>query len=188
MLTRLLINLAVSIILISCTSWNKEKNTNSQKDTSKIVHYSDTLKDATRISFKNIQGVIEFAGAGTWSNTKNGLSSCMLYFNSGNAGTDTLDIEYSPECWLSFPYKVVSKKIIVSWDKIIDSKYDFSIVKVINGVEKSYKGRTFMVLELLNDTTLQATYPDSKLINKLNGSAKERILFPREYYFSLKSF
>jgi hypothetical protein len=38
-----------------------------------------------------------------------------------------------------------------------------------------------MVLELVNDTTLKATYPIPDLIRKINSSSKERTFFPEKF-------
>lgn len=95
---------------------------------------------------------------------------------------DTLAISYSPECWLVFPYKLDKNQLIVYWDKNIDTKYNFDIVKAINKIEKKIIGRPFMVLELENDTTLKATYPMKDLIKKINSSSKERTFFPDKFH------
>jgi len=88
---------------------------------------------------------------------------------------------YSPECLLVFPYKQETNKLIIYWDKNIDTKYEFDIVKAVNKIDKKFIGRPFMVLELENDTTLKATYLMPDLIRLINGSNKERTFFPNKF-------
>ena len=38
-----------------------------------------------------------------------------------------------------------------------------------------------MILELVNDSTLTATYPNQTLINRINNASQERIFFPKEF-------
>jgi hypothetical protein len=83
-----------------------------------------------------------------------------------------------------YPLKTEKDKIIIYWDNFIDSKYDFDIVKAINKIDKKYLGKPFMILELLNDTTLKATYPIPELIRKINSSSKERTFFPDKFIVS----
>lgn len=80
-----------------------------------------------------------------------------------------------------FPYKLEGSKIIVYWDKYIDTKYDFDIVKAINKINKKYIGKPFMTLELVNDTTFKATYLLKELIKNINNSSKERTFFPDKF-------
>lgn len=97
---------------------------------------------------------------------------------------DTLAVCYSPECWLMYPYRREENRIVVLWDNIIDTKYQFDIVKVIAKIPESYIGKPFMILELINDTTLHATYPLTDLIQKLNNAGKERTFFPDNYHIA----
>ena len=82
-----------------------------------------------------------------WVNLQDSGASCVLLFYFDIR--DTVCIEYSPECWLLFPFKISSNKIIVYWDKRIDSKYYFEIVKAINKVGNNYKDKPFIILELV---------------------------------------
>ena len=170
--------------MTSCNYSNDKRNSISKIDSTKVTYSADTLQQVDKVSFKHISDVIDYAKPGTWINIQDSSSSCALFFNINGSGSDTIDIEYSPECWLSFPYKVSAQKIIVFWDKIIDTKYEFNIVKSVNSIEKKYKGKPFMILQLINDTTLQATYPIPEIIKRLNSSDKDRLLFPDNYVFT----
>ena len=134
--------------------------------------------NATKLSYKNVSDIIADTSYSTWVELKDNSASLAIHFMEKN---NILSISYSPECWLMFPYKLDDNKIIVSWDNNIDTKYNFDIVKAINKTDKKYIGKTFMVLELVNDTTLKATYPIPDLIRKINSSSKERTFFPEEF-------
>lgn len=87
-----------------------------------------------------------------------------------------------------FPYRFDQNKIIVYWADFIDTKYDFDIVKVITKIDKKYIGKPFMILKLVNDTTLKATYPLKNLIRKINSSSKERVFFPDKYVIAQEGY
>lgn len=131
----------------------------------------------TKHPCKSVSDIISDTSYSTWVELKNGSASLAIHFMEKNI----LSISYSSECWLMFPYKLDNNKIIVSWDNNIDTKYNFDIVKAINKTDKKYIGKTFMVLELVNDTTLKATYPIPDLIRKINSSNKERTFFPDKF-------
>ena len=139
-----------------------------------------------RLSFNNVVEVIQDPKSTSWVELKESSASLVLHFNLDYK--DTLCIMYSPECWLMYPFKIKNDKIIIYWDNIIDSKYNFDIVKAINKIDKKYLGKPFMVLELVNDTTLKANYPIPELIRKINSSSKERTFFPDEFIISNKLF
>ena len=157
-------------------------------DTSLTKTLSDTFKKAKyvvteRQSFKNIAAVVQDKESNAWVELKDGGASLALHFNLHN--DDTLEVSYSSECWLTYPYKFDEKKITVYWDNNIDTKYDFDIVKAINQTDRNYIGKPFMILELINDTTLKATYPIPTLIRKVNSSsAKSSKFFPDQFIVS----
>ena len=130
-----------------------------------------------KLPYKNVADIIADTSYSTWVELKDSSVSLAIHFME----KDTLSISYSPECWLMYPYKLDNNKIIVFWDNNINTKYTFDIVKAINKTDKKYIGKTFMVLELLNDTTLKATYPIPALIRKINSSSKERTFFPDKF-------
>lgn len=131
----------------------------------------------TKLPYKNVSDIIADTSYSTWVELKDSNASLAIHFMKKN----TLSISYSPECWLMFPYKLNDNKIIVSWDNNIDTKYNFDIVRAINKTEKKYIGKTFMILELVNDTTLKATYPIPGLIRKINSSSQVRTFFPDKF-------
>ena len=154
---------------------------------------SDTLKHATLSKTENgnlfsltntpeqhcISDVVLDKDTLWWTNLTDSNSSCILHFNSDR--WDTLAVEYSPECWLTFPLDTVANKITVYWAKLIDTKYDFEIIKAVNKIGRKYNGKPFMILELINGSTLKATYPYPEVVHKLNKTDKERTLFPDKF-------
>lgn len=131
-----------------------------------------------KLQYKSLSDIIADTTYNTWVELKDSSASLAIHFMQKN----TLTISYSSECWLMFPYKLDDTKILVYWDKNIDTKYnDFDILKAIDKIDKKYIGKTFMILELDNDTTLKATYPIPNLIRKINSSSKERTFFPKKY-------
>jgi hypothetical protein len=138
----------------------------------------DRQKQVTkRLSFKSVSDIVADSSYGVWVEKHDSSFSLALHFQD----KDILAVSYSPECWLMFPYKLESNKIVVYWDNNIDTKYDFDIVKAINKTDKKYIGKPFMTLELINDTTLKANYLMKELISKINSSSRERTFFPDKY-------
>jgi hypothetical protein len=151
--------------------WTKFKNQLESIDNAPTNQQNQIAK---RFSFKSISQVTADSSIGVWVEKLDSSFSLALHFQY----KDTLAVSYSPECWLMFPYKLDSNKIVVYWDNNIDTKYDFDLVKAVNKTDKKYIGRPFMVLELINDTTINATYLLKDLIRKINSSSKERTFFP----------
>ena len=172
------------------TACNQNGSTsNDQKtDTLTIKVNADTLQTAKkktpseRLSFNNVAEVVQDKKSNAWVELKDSSASLALHFNLSYK--DSLSVSYSSECWLMYPFKTEKEKIIIYWDNFIDSKYDFDIVKAINKIDKKYLGKPFMILELVNDTTLKATYPIPELIRKINSSSKERTFFPDKFIVS----
>ena len=94
-----------------------------------------------------------------------------------------LRIEFSPDCFVSFPIVVRDNRIETHWSPKIDSKKEYEIVKAIKNANSSYKNERFIVFYLKNDTTLIVEYRSPNLRNKLNAASKDRILFTDKYYF-----
>ena len=169
--------------LTSCDSSSNNKA--SLKDTTFAVSSTDSQQQREKVSFRNVSEVIAYQKPGVWANVgKDSSISCTLFFSMDSSIKNTLSVEYSSECWLFFPYKDSSDRIVVYWDKNIDTKYDFDIVKKVNHIDKKYMRKPFMILELVNDTTLGATYPFPDIIKSLNSADKDRVLFPETYTFS----
>ncbi len=149
--------------------------TNSDKPANKTT---DNIQERTakRLSFKNISE-IDTSYAIWVEKQKSDAYSLSLHFMY----KDTLAVAYSPECWLMYPYKIENNKMFVYWDTYIDTKYEFDIVKAIDKIGKKYIGKNFMTLELVNDTTLKATYLIEEIRKKVNSSNKERKFFPDKF-------
>ena len=179
--------LTFTFALTACNQSGSTSN-DQQTDTLAIKVNADTLptdKERTpseRLSFNNVAEVVQDQKSNAWVELKDSSASLALHFNLSYK--DTLSVSYSPECWLMYPFKTENDKIIIYWDNFIDSKYDFDIVKAINKIDKKYLGKPFMILELVNDTTLKATYPIPELIRKINSSRKERTFFPDKFIVS----
>jgi hypothetical protein len=138
------------------------------------------LDKEEKLSFKNISDIVSDKKSYAWVNLnrQDNSSSLSLHFNLTTI--DTIAMAYSSECWLMFPIKVSADKIIVYWDVLIDTKYDFDIVKVMNKIETA-TGKPFMELKLLNDSTLNVSYLISDIKHKLNSASKDRVLFPEKF-------
>ena len=173
--------LVIVLIAGSCrqVTKNNEKNNESRQ------HLIDINQE---YYFKNISEITQEYSYSVWFDWKEGYdSSLSLIFGIGR--NDTLSVYYSNECWLYYPYKLVNDKIIVYWDTIIDTKYQFDIVKAIDKIDKKLIGKPFMILELEDSTTLKATYPMKDLIEKINlSSENERIFFPDRFRQSLPDY
>lgn len=170
--------------LMACNQNDPAKGNQQHSDTLNKSTPADTAGNGLqkpavkRLSFQNVQEIVaDSAYNSTWVKLNGDTASLALHF----LYKDTLAISYSPECWLMYPYKADSNKIVVYWDNNIDTKYNFDIVKAINKTDKKLTGKPFMVLELENDTTLKATYLMKDLIKRINSSGKERTFFPDKY-------
>lgn len=91
---------------------------------------------------------------------------------------------YNASCWLNFPFEFDGYRIVVFWDTLIDSKYDFDIVKAMRRVDKKHIGKPFMELTLINDSTLHAKYLIPDIVRNINESDKTHTLFPKTFYAS----
>jgi len=171
------------VFVFTACNQNGLPTNDKQEDTSTSKNNFDKLQGENqttkRVAFKSAEEVVQDKKSNAWVDLRDSSASLALHFNLSYK--DTLCVEYSPECWLMYPFKIGNKKIVVYWDNFNDTKYDFDIVKAINKVDKNYLGKPFMILELINDTTLEASYVFSDLIKKINGSTKERTLFPDKF-------
>jgi hypothetical protein len=174
---------SVCALIVSCNQGGSSNAINN-KDTTHAeigIINSDTVQheeQAKKISFKNVSEIVAESSSSIWVEKQGTEFSLALNFQY----QDTLDISYSPECWLMYPYKLEGNKIIVYWNNDMDSKYEFNIIKAVNKIDKKYLGKPFMELELENDTTLKATYLIKDIIRKINSSDKVRTLFPERFY------
>ena len=127
-----------SIILFLCIGCKKNQNIKIDKELIS-VNKKDSTQQLDRISFKNVAEIVQDDSYSTWVNikVKDSSASLALHFQHQNY-KDTLAVSYSPECWLMFPYKLENDKIVVYWDKNIDTKYNFDIVKAINKTSNKY--------------------------------------------------
>jgi hypothetical protein len=185
---RIHFNILAFVFVSAACNQNHSTINDPKTDTLDVKVISGAMKsdqqDTTqeRLSFKNIEEVVQYENFNAWVELGDSSASLALHFNL--MYKDTLSVSYSPECWLMYPFKTERNKIIVYWDNFIDSKYDFDLVKAISKVERKYIGKPFMILELVNDTTLIATYPIPDLIRKLNSSSKRRTFFPDKFVVS----
>ena len=170
-------------LLVGCNQNSTTKIENKTTDATDFGNllnepvFDKKLQVTKNLSFKYISEIVADSSYSTWVNIQNSSPSLALHFQY----KDTLAVSYSSECWLMYPYKLEGNRIVVFWDNNIDTKYNFDIVKAINKINKKKIGQPFMILELENDTTLHATYPQKELIRKINSSSRERIFFPDKY-------
>jgi hypothetical protein len=148
---------------------------------------NNQINASKRLTFENSDEIVADKKSSAWVEIKDDSSASLaLHFNLDC--NDTLAVSYSPECWLMFPFKIDHEKIIVYWDVLIDSKYDFDIVKSIEKNDNKFSGKPFMILELINDTTLKATYPIPDLIREINSSSKTRTFFPDKFVIAQNGY
>lgn len=147
--------------------------------TTDTIHHQKTSGKST---YKNLVEVVLDEKSKAWVEIQDGTCSLSLHFNLDCK--DTISVAYSPECWLYFPFKIKDDKIIAYWANCIESKYEFDIVVAMNKIDKKYFGKPFMILTLINDTTLLATYPHPELIKMLNSLKQKRTFFPDKFIVS----
>lgn len=162
-----------SLLMFSC-------NSSAKHEKSKLMISQKNEKITDTILFKNIVEVTNDKSGVPWVKLEKNSSSCILHFNLENP--QTLTIEFAPECWASFPIKIIRNEIVVYWDVNIDTKYNFEIVKAMNKVDKSLKGTPFIVLELQNGNMLKANYQIKELRDQLNNADKQEHFFTDEFY------
>lgn len=181
---RRLINILTTILfLTACNQINETSSTDKQIDTTNSDKPANETtinipkQTVKRLSFKNILEIDTSYTIWVEKQKSSDAYSLSLHFMY----KDTLTVAYSPECWLIYPYKIEHNKMLVYWDTYIDTKYEFDIVKAIDKIDKKFIGKNFMTLELINDTTLKATYLIEEIRKKVNSSNKERKLFPDKF-------
>lgn len=155
-------------------------NNKTKHEKSKSIVNKKTEKRTDTVFFKNIFEVINDKNGIPWVKLGKNSSSCILHFNLEKP--QTLSVEFTPECWANFPIKIIENKVVVYWDANIDTKYNFDIIKTINKIDKSLKGKPFIILELQNGNMLKANYPIKELREKLNTADVREYFFTDEFY------
>ena len=166
-----------TIVLVS-TACNQNSRATTETNEIETTNRNEQKQQPKRLSFKSIFEVIADSSSSVWVERQESSFSLALHFQE----KDTLAFSYSPECWLAFPYKRDQNQLTVYWDDNIDTKYEFDIVKAVKKVDTKYIGKPFLILGLLNDTTLSASYPLDKLRTHINNSSTQRIFFPDRFY------
>jgi hypothetical protein len=131
----------VLLVLTSCNQDNNANDGNNKNVTTDTSALSEQNHQPKRLSFRNITGIFADSSYSIWVDKQYSSFSLALHFQE----EDTLEVSYSPECWLVFPYKQDTNRLIVYWDNNIDTKYNFDVVKAINKIDKKIIGRPFMV-------------------------------------------
>lgn len=181
--------LTISLLLSACAK-NRSTSFTQKADTlitEILVSEDEIVEQASgtkRLSFRSVSEIVADSSSSCWVQLQGDNASLALHFQY----KDTLAVSYSSECWLMYPYKLEGNKIVVYWAMIIDTKYNFDIVKAIKKTGKKYVGQPFMILELENDTTFKATYPIKELIRIINSSSKDRVFFPEKYSIAQDGF
>ncbi len=130
--------------------------------------------------------IVRDAVRSVWAERKEETASLALHFVPEQP--DTVSVSFSPECWLEFPCRAEGDAITVYWDQRVDSKYEFEFVKSVRRADPAYRGKPFMVLTLLNDSTLRAAYPIPALVKALNSAGQGRTLFPETFTLQRRGF
>ncbi|UOK41606.1 MULTISPECIES: hypothetical protein [Flavobacterium] len=165
--------LCLSLLMFSCSDKTRHNKSN-------VIVEQKTEKTIDSIYFKNILEVINDKNSVPWVKFEKNSPSSILHFNLENP--QTLSIEFTPECWAHFPIEIIEKKIVVYWDVNIDSKYNFDIVKAMNKIDKTLKGKPFIILELQNGNMLKANYQMKELRDQLNNTNMNDYFFADEFY------
>lgn len=92
-----------------------------------------------------------------------------LYFGE----RDTLWLAFDGQCEYGFPFKIEDDSIIAYWARIEDCTHDIGITKSFGLKDKPSNGKPFLILKLINDTTLRAQYRYQHWINLFNQQYKE---------------
>lgn len=131
-------------MLFSCREGNKIETT---KTNNLPKNPTETGKHP---GYKNISHVVGekellryWAAAGTY------------YPNLHFTNNDTLYFEFNGQCEYSFPFKMQYDSIVVYWDLQENCTHDIGIKKTFGLRDRPMKGKPFMTLRLINDTTLQ---------------------------------
>jgi hypothetical protein len=170
----------ISTILLGLIACNQDSKTNDRQaknNTTDAATLDKQSQQPTRYSFGSISEIVTDSSYSTWVDKQDGSFSLALHFQE----KDTVAFSYSPECWLVFPYTFDKNQLTVYWDNNIDTKYEFDVVKAAKSIDKKYIGKPFMTLELMNDTTLRATYLLKQLRTTINSSNKQRTFFPDKF-------
>ena len=167
----------ILLVLIACNQDSKTSDRQAKNDTTDAVTDSKQNEQPKRRSFGSLSEIVADSSYSTWVDKQDSSFSLALHFQE----KDTVAFSYSPECWLVFPYRLDKNQLTVYWDNNIDTKYQFDIVKAMRKVDKKLIGKPFMTLELLNDTTLRASYLLKQLRTAINSSNKQRTFFPDKF-------
>ena len=167
----------ILLVLIACNQDSKTSNRQAKNDTTDAVIVAKQNQQFTRRSFGSMSEIVADISYSTWVDKQDSSFSLALHFQE----KDTVAFSYSPECWLVFPYMFDKNQLTVYWDNNIDTKYEFDVVKATKSIDKKYIGKPFMTLELMNDTTLRATYLLKQLRTTINSSNKQRTFFPDKF-------
>lgn len=176
-----LIFILYMIFLASCSLSTKKIEEQIKINDSLLLELEAQLPSRSKnlLQFENVSEVVNDKHSTTWVKIENDSPSIWLHFNLYEP--DTLQIEFTPECWASFPIITSHDKILVYWDNNIDTKYAFNIIKAMDKIDDSYIGKPFIIFSLTNDSTLSTRYVYPQIIEELNKSEKDRILFPKEF-------
>lgn len=166
----------ILLIFISCSNHkvdSSNKNISRVDSLANLNNEKEQSDNDYKTNFNSINEVVHDKKSRAWVKLNGDSASCALHFNLGD-NEGLVSIEYSPECWIMFPYKISADEIIIYWAYSIDTKYDFKIVKTIEKIGKKYADKPFIILKLTTDSTLTATYPIPDIIKQLNSSDKDR--------------
>ena len=126
--------LTIAFLLTACNQNGSTNTDNKPADTLSSTNLLGKSKpdpqepEKKRLSFKDVAEIVADSSYSTWVESQDSSASLALHFQD----KDALGVSYSPECWLTYPYKLDGHKIVVYWDNNIDTKYDFDIVKAVN--------------------------------------------------------
>jgi hypothetical protein len=146
------------LILFSCKELKKNDSL-EDKDLTQV-----TTATGKRPRYPNLSEVIGMKDAlRYWAAEESYYPT--LHFDS----RDTLWLEFNGQCAYSFPIKMRGDSIVVFWDIIENCTHDIGIKKSFGLKVQPEKGKPFMTLRLVNDTTLRADYRFKEWVIQFNN-------------------
>lgn len=129
-----------------------------------------------RPKYENINEVLKDKGLRRWWSSNSDYP--MFWFSIAK---DTMDIQFTGQCYYSFPCKIKNEKMVVYWDTIGDCNINMGINNTFELNKYPAKGNPFMILELVSDTALKVNYLYPKWVSAFNKKTKYT-MFPDTVY------
>ena len=161
--------LSILLFLLFQGCHSRQKTATSLKADSEKVSIS-----SPKSGFKNISQVMADTDIQSyWRNQTNGYPA--LHFSESR---DTVRFEFNGQCDYSYPIKTMGDQTFLMWDTIENCTYGIGIKNTFGLKDHPIVGKPFVRLDLVNDSTLEATYLYPEWTGKFNQQWKEYSYFP----------